>query len=136
MATSRIFESTLRCWFSKSELADCAKLLVSVRLREDVGVRSLHIGVSGKSIGEYAQPWNAVGTEVGIEVGGVFVYGADGLDVGIGADGLNLSFHQLSVLHRSESSVTWTVLAISFVNEAAEGWTLGLEIKVGDALLI
>ena len=62
--------------------------------------------------------------------------GADGLDVGIGTDELNLSFHQLSVLYRSESSVTWTVLAVSVVNEAAEGRTLGLEIKVGDASLI
>ena len=62
--------------------------------------------------------------------------GADGVDVGIGTDELNLSFHQLSVLHRSESSVTWTVLAVSVVNEVAEGRTLGLEIKVGDAFLI
>ena len=62
--------------------------------------------------------------------------GADGLDVGIGTDELNLSFHQLSVLYRSESSVTWTVLAVSVVNEVAEGRTLGLEIKVGDASLI
>lgn len=65
-------------------------------------------------------------------------FGTDGLDVGIGTDELNLSFHQLSVLYRSESSVTWTVLAVSVVNEAAEGRTLGyrLEIKVGDASLI
>ena len=59
-----------------------------------------------------------------------------GQDVGIGADELNLSFRQLSVLYRSESSVTWTVLAASAVDEAAEGRTLGLEIKVGDASMI
>ncbi len=62
--------------------------------------------------------------------------GADGLDVGIGTDELNLSFHQLSVLYRSESLVTWKILAVSVVNEAAEGRKLGLEIKVGDASLI
>ena len=63
-------------------------------------------------------------------------FGADGLDVGIGTDELNLSFHQLSVLYRSESSVTWTVLATPVVNGAAEGRTLGLGIKVGVAFLI
>ena len=72
----------------------------------------------------------------GTEVGGVIVCGADGLDVGIGADELNLSFHQLSVLHRLELSVTWTVLATSAVNDATLGRTLGLEIRSGVAFLI
>ena len=53
-----------------------------------------HVSVS---ISEDAQPRNAVGTEVGTEVGGVTTHGADGLDVWIGSDGLNLTFHQLAV---------------------------------------
>ena len=61
---------------------------------------------------------------------------ADGLDVGIDADGLILSFHQLLASCRSEWLVTWTVLAMSVVNEAAEGRTLGLETRVGVAFLI
>ena len=42
---------------------------------------------------------------------------ADGLDVGIGTDELNLSFHQLSCCISSESSVTWTSLGTSVVME-------------------
>ena len=58
--------------------------------------------------------------------------GVDGLDVGIGADGLILSFHQLSVSCSSESSVTWTVLATSVVNGAAEWSRRGSDVGVGD----
>ena len=53
-----------------------------------------HVSVS---ISEDAQPQNEVGTKVGTEVGGVTTHGADGLDVWIGSDGLNLSFRQLAV---------------------------------------
>ena len=77
-----------------------------------------------------------VSTPAGTVVGGVDVCEADGLDVGIGADELILSFHQLSMSSSSESSVTWTVLVTSVVNGAADCRTLGLGIKVGVAFLI
>ena len=92
---------------------DCVKSLVSVRRRDDVAARSQHIGVSGNLIGEYAQPWNAVGTEIGTEVGGEIVCEATSCHMGYGQSGA-----LTTIKHQRHSGKSSDQMSLACFNES------------------